>query len=57
MKYGLSESTNSKDFGDQYHLSEMVIKRQKTVFTAFHNPDLMTRFEIEIQLMSPLDEW
>jgi len=27
------------------------------VFTAFRNPDLMTRFEIEIQLMSPLDEW
>ena len=35
----------------------MAIKRQKPVFTAFLNPDLMTRFEIEIQLMSPLDEW
>ena len=57
MKYELSESTNSKDFGDQYHLSEMAIKRQNPVFTAFRNPDLMTRFEIEIQLMSPLDEW
>ena len=48
---------NSKDFDDQYHLSEMAIKRSKPVFTAFRNPDRMTRFEIEIQLMSPLDEW
>ena len=33
----------------------MAIKREKPVFTAFRNPDLMTRFEIEIQLISPLD--
>ena len=53
LKYDLSERSNSKDFGDQYHLSEVPIKREKP--GCFRNQDLMSRSDIEIQLMSPLD--